>query len=135
MVQGINSFYDYANHLWHVGAIASAGGYWHREHDDHVHPERTREIGIMKAIGATNNNILTIFHAGGWYWLCRRVGRNWLDYQRVINVFASSYLASQASSNGYMSSAPIATSTPFWPRFSPLCLPRWLACSPGFILR
>ena len=37
----------------------------------------------------------------------------------VINVFASSYLASQASSNGYMSSAPIATSTPFWlPVFS-----------------
>jgi len=42
--------------------------------------ERTREIGIMKAVGATNNNILTIFlgeaagiGAFGWNWRC--IGR------------------------------------------------------------
>jgi len=79
--------------------------------------ERTREIGIMKAIGATNNNILAIFlgEAGGIGFV-GGVGGAILGWgiSQLINIFSASYLASQASAQGYMGNNMLATATPFW---------------------
>lgn len=79
--------------------------------------ERTREIGIMKAIGATNNNILSIFlgEAAGIGFLGGVGGYllGWLICS-LINLLAGSYLASQSGGG-----ASLATSIPFWmPIFS-----------------
>jgi len=65
--------------------------------------ERTREIGLMKAIGATNNNVLSIFlgeAAGiGFVGGLGGVGLGWLAGQ-AINVVITPYLASQAAQWG-----------------------------------
>jgi len=78
--------------------------------------ERTREIGLMKAIGGTNRNVLSIFlgEAAGIGFLggLGGVALGWLAGQ-ALNVFATSYLAGQGSQGGGM---PItaAVVTPLW---------------------
>lgn len=78
--------------------------------------ERTREIGLMKAVGATNRDVLSIFlgEAGGIGLLGGLGGViiGWLAGQ-VINVVAMAYLTNQVSQSG---GAPpnFAISTPLW---------------------
>jgi putative ABC transport system permease protein len=78
--------------------------------------ERTREIGLMKAVGATNRDVLSIFlgEAAGIGFLggIGGVVIGWLAAQ-AINVIAIVYLAGQASQQG---GAPpsVAVYTPFW---------------------
>jgi len=79
--------------------------------------ERTREIGIMKAIGATNNNILSIFlgEAAGIGFL-GGVGGFLLGWAicGLINLLAGSYLASESGGG-----TTLATAIPVWlPLFS-----------------
>jgi putative ABC transport system permease protein len=78
--------------------------------------ERTREIGLMKAVGATNQDVLSIFlgEAAGIGFIGGLGGviLGW-GASAVLNVVAVSYFASQASANG--GSLPtMAASTPFW---------------------
>ena len=78
--------------------------------------ERTREIGLMKAIGATNRDILSIFlgeAAGiGFVGGVGGVVLGWSTGQ-IINVLAVAYLAGQAAQQG--SPPPTsAVSTPVW---------------------
>jgi putative ABC transport system permease protein len=78
--------------------------------------ERTREIGLMKAVGATNRNVLSIFlgEAAGIGFLGGVGGViiGWLAAQ-AINVIAIIYLAGQAGQQG---GAPpsVAVYTPIW---------------------
>ncbi len=78
--------------------------------------ERTREIGLMKAVGATNRDVLSIFlgeAAGiGFIGGVGGVVVGWLAAQ-AINVVAIIYLAGQASQQG---GAPpsVAVYTPIW---------------------
>lgn len=78
--------------------------------------ERTREIGLMKAVGATNRDVLSIFlgEAAGIGFLGGVGGViiGWLAAQ-AINVIAIIYLAGQASQQG---GAPpsVAVYTPIW---------------------
>jgi putative ABC transport system permease protein len=78
--------------------------------------ERTREIGLMKAIGATNRDVLTIFlgEAAGIGFLGGMGGviLGWTAGQ-VINVLALSYLAGQSAQQG---GPPPSTAvyTPLW---------------------
>lgn len=79
--------------------------------------ERTREIGIMKAVGATNNNILTIFlgEAAGIGFL-GGIGGVLVGWAicAVINALGGSMLA-----NGGGMGTQLAASIPFWlPVFS-----------------
>ena len=122
-VEGINSFFTIMQLVFGgVGAIAllvAAIGIANTMTMAIL--ERTREIGIMKAIGATNNNVLSIFlgEAAGIGFLggIGGVALGWLICA-IINVFSSSYLSSQGG--GMMGgSQPIATAMPFWlPVFS-----------------
>jgi ABC-type transport system, involved in lipoprotein release, permease component len=77
--------------------------------------ERTKEIGLMKAIGAKNKDIMSIFlgEAAG-IGLIGGLGGVILGWgsSALLNVVALSYFASQASSGGSMPT--MATSTPFW---------------------
>jgi putative ABC transport system permease protein len=78
--------------------------------------ERTREIGLMKAVGATNRDVLSLFlgeAAGiGFIGGLGGVVIGWLAGQ-AINVLAIIYLAGQASQQG---GAPpsVAVYTPVW---------------------
>ncbi len=78
--------------------------------------ERTREIGLMKAVGATNRDVLSIFlsEAAGIGFLGGLGGvlLGWSAGQ-VINVLALAYLAGQAAQGG---GPPLTTAiyTPFW---------------------
>jgi putative ABC transport system permease protein len=78
--------------------------------------ERTREIGLMKAVGATNRDVLAIFlgEAAGIGFLGGLGGIviGWLASQG-INIVALAYLASQAGEQG---GAPpsVAVATPLW---------------------
>ncbi len=78
--------------------------------------ERTREIGLMKAVGATNRDVLAIFlgEAAGIGFLGGLGGIviGWLASQG-INILALAYLASQAGEQG---GAPpsVAVATPLW---------------------
>jgi putative ABC transport system permease protein len=78
--------------------------------------ERTREIGLMKAVGATNRDVLSIFlgEAAGIGFLGGLGGIliGWLAGQ-AINVIALVYLAQQSSSQGGMPPS-VAVSTPGW---------------------
>jgi putative ABC transport system permease protein len=77
--------------------------------------ERTREIGLMKAIGASNRDVLSIFlgeAAGiGLIGGLGGVTLGWAGSQ-VINVLGSAYLSGQSSFSGL--SSMLAVYTPPW---------------------
>ena len=78
--------------------------------------ERTREIGLMKAIGATNREVLLTFlgEAAGIGFLGGLGGVivGWLAGQ-VLNVLAMVYLAGQTAQQGGPPPS-LAASTPLW---------------------
>jgi putative ABC transport system permease protein len=78
--------------------------------------ERTREIGLMKAVGATNRDVLSIFlgEAAGIGFLGGLGGIlvGWLAGQG-INVVAIVYLANQTAQSGGVPPS-VAVSTPVW---------------------
>jgi putative ABC transport system permease protein len=83
--------------------------------------ERTREIGLMKAVGATNRHVLTVFlgEAAGIGFLGGLGGITFgWGLGQVANVLVLAYLAGQSVQNG--SPPPsAAVSTPAWlPIFS-----------------
>jgi putative ABC transport system permease protein len=117
-VQGINNFYKILQFIFGgVGAIAllvAAIGIANTMAMSIL--ERTREIGLMKAVGATNRDVLAIFlgEAAGIGFLGGLGGViiGWLAGQ-ALNVLAIVYLASQAGQQG---GAPpsVAVYTPVW---------------------
>lgn len=78
--------------------------------------ERTREIGLIKALGGTNRNVLSIFlgEAAGIGFLGGLGGVliGWGGGQ-VLNIIAMSYLSQQAIDQGSMPPT-VAVSTPVW---------------------
>lgn len=117
-VQGINNFYVILQFIFGgVGAIAllvAAIGIANTMAMSIL--ERTREIGLMKAVGATNRDVLALFlgEAAGIGFLggLGGVTIGWLAGQG-INVLAIVYLASQASQQGGPPPS-VAVYTPIW---------------------
>ncbi|HEX5840573.1 MAG TPA: ABC transporter permease [Anaerolineales bacterium] len=117
-VESINSFYRLLQFVFGgVGAIAllvAAIGIANTMTMSIL--ERTREIGLMKAVGATNRDVLAIFlgEAAGIGFLGGLGGViiGWLAGQ-ALNVIAIVYLAGQAGQQG---GAPpsVAVYTPYW---------------------
>lgn len=83
--------------------------------------ERTREIGLMKAIGATNRNVMSIFlgEAAG-IGLIGGAGGVLLAWvlAQVLNVLAAGYLASQAAMYGSQDAGQAAYIAPWLPIFA-----------------
>jgi putative ABC transport system permease protein len=79
--------------------------------------ERTREIGLMKAIGATNRDVLSVFlgEAGG-IGLIGGLGGVLLGWAaaQIINVLALAYFAGQISNQGGMPPPSVVVYTPPW---------------------
>jgi putative ABC transport system permease protein len=79
--------------------------------------ERTREIGLMKAVGATNRDVMSVFLAeagaigflGGLGGVLLGAGLGWL-----IDLIAGTYLAAQAAQSGGAGVEISIIHTPLW---------------------
>ncbi len=80
--------------------------------------ERTKEIGLMKAVGATNRDVMSVFLAeSGSIGLLGGVGGVLLGVllSGIINVVARTYLMAQAAQSGTLSDTVLSfVHTPFW---------------------
>ena len=117
-VQGMNSFYTILQAVFGgVGAVAllvAAIGIANTMAMAIL--ERTREIGLMKAVGATNKDVLSVFlgEAAG-IGLIGGLGGVILGWSagQVINVVVLVYMAGQSVQQG-MPPSSVAVSTPTW---------------------